>query len=133
MCSICKDILKDFGIAHTESLCPLRNSRYCSHCAKYGHLTTSCPARPSVLFREPAFLEQLIPASELDEFKITSRTPLSYTKPEEPQRYLEIKENDKVISAYLSARSIKTPKGHTKKRTLEEYAALDNRRVIYLS
>ena len=70
MCSICKDTLQDFSINHTEALCPLRNSRYCSYCAQYGHLTKSCPAKPKQMFREPAYLEQLIPYSDLKEYNI---------------------------------------------------------------
>ena len=132
MCSICKDVLKDFGVDHTELRCPLRNSRYCSNCAKYGHLTASCPALPPIRFREPAFVEQLIPPSILKEFNITTLTPIPYSKREEPQSLLEIKDNDKVISTYLSARAIKAPKGCTKRHTLEEYAKLNNKRVIYI-
>ena len=132
MCSICKDVLQDFGIAHTEALCPLRNSRYCSYCAQYGHLTKSCPAKPPKSAREPAYLEQLIPYSDLKEFNITSKTPIRYTKKEEPQRLLEIKDNDQVIGAYLAARAIKIQRGFTRRQTLEEHAKLNNQRVVYV-
>ena len=132
MCSICKDVLVDFEMEHCESLCPLRNSRYCSNCAIYGHLTSACPAMPLMKYREPAFLEQLIAPSDIKEFGITSRTPIIYSKKEEPPRLLEIKDDDKVIAAYLSARSIKTTKGFTKRRTLEEYAKRENRRIVYV-
>ena len=93
MCSICKEVLQDFSILHTEALCPLRNSRYCSYCAQYGHLT-----------------------------KIQ----------DEPQQLLEIKDDDKVIAAYLSARSIKAQRGFTRRQSLEEYAKLNNKRVVYI-
>ncbi len=132
MCSICHETLQDFGIQHTEALCPLRNSRYCSYCAKYGHLTKSCPAKPSRMFREPAYLEQLIPYSDLKEYNITSKTPIKYKTKEEPQQLLEIKDDDKVIRAYLSARSIKVQRGFTKRQTLEDYAQLNNKRVVYI-
>jgi hypothetical protein len=132
MCSICSDILQDFGVDHTEALCPLRNSRYCSYCAQYGHLTKSCPAKPSRMFREPAYLEQLIPPSDLKEYNIITKTPIKYKKPEEPQQLLEIKDDDRTIAAYLSARSVKIQKGCTKKHTLEEYAKLNNKRVVYI-
>lgn len=132
MCSICRDVLQDFGIDHAEALCPLRNSRYCSYCAQYGHLTKSCPAKPSIKAREPAYLEQLIPYSDIKEFNITSKTPLKYTKQEEPQRLLEIKDSDQVIGAYLSARAIKIQKGFTRRQTLEEHAKLNNQRVVYV-
>lgn len=132
MCSICKESLQDFTLEHTELLCPLRNSRYCSYCAQYGHLTKACPAKPKRMFREPAYLEQLIPYSELKELNITTKTPIKYTKLEEPQQLLEIKDDERVIAAYLSARSIKVQKGFTKKHTLEEYAKLNNKRVVYI-
>jgi hypothetical protein len=133
MCSICKDTLQDFSIEHTEQLCPLRNSRYCSYCAQYGHITKSCPAKPKRMFREPVYLEQLIPYTDLKEYNITSKTPIQYKIPEEPQQLLEIKDDDKVISAYLMARSVKTQKGYSRRETLEEYAKLNNKRVVYVS
>lgn len=132
MCDICKDILQDFNIQHTEVLCPLRNSRYCSFCAQYGHLTKSCPAKPSRMFREPVFIEQLISYSDLKEYNIVSKTPIKYNKTEEPQQLLEIKDDDKVIAAYLLARSIKNQRGFTKRYMLEEYAKLNNKRVVYI-
>lgn len=133
MCSICKTVLQDFSIEHTEALCPLRNSRYCSYCAKYGHLTKSCPAKPARMFREPAYLEQLIPPSVLKEYGITSKTQIkNFSLPEEPQQLLEIKDDERVIAAYLAARSIKPQKGFTRRETLEEYAKLNNKRVVYM-
>jgi hypothetical protein len=84
------------------------------------------------MFREPAYLEQLIPYSDLKEHNITSKTPIKYKKPEEPQLLLEIKDDDKVIAAYLAARSIKNQRGFTKRQTLEEYAKLNNKRVVYI-
>ena len=130
MCSICRDILQDFSIDHNELLCPLRISRYCSHCAKYGHVTKSCPAKP--IFREPTFLEQLIAPSDIEQYNITSKTEIKY-KLEEPQQLLEIKNDDKVILAYLAARSIKVQKGYTKYHTLEEYVKLQNKRLVYIN
>ena len=132
MCSNCTDILEDFGIEHTIALCPLRNSWYCSYCAVYGHLTKSCPAKPSILFREPAYIEQLIPYSDLKEYNITSKTPIRTQLIEKEQRLLEIKDNDKVIAAYLAARSVKIQRGFTKRQALEEYAKLENKRVVYI-
>ena len=129
MCSICLKTFPDYGMKHTESLCPLRNSRYCSYCAKTGHLTTMCPAKP--LFIVPTYMEQLIPPSYLKKYNITSKTQLNYISVE-PQRLLEIKDDDKVISAYLAARSIKIQKGDLKRHILEEYAQLNNKRLVYI-
>lgn len=47
MCSICKSTLAGFTTDHDELLCPLRNSYYCSICARYGHLTKVCPTLES--------------------------------------------------------------------------------------
>lgn len=134
MCSKCKDILQDFDIVHTVTLCPLRNSWYCSYCAIYGHLTKSCPAKPSILFIKPAYIEQLIPYSDLKEYNITTQTPIRapLLEKEKEMRLLEIKDNDKVIAAYLGARSVKIQRGFTKRQTLEEYAKLENKRVVYI-
>jgi len=132
MCSICKPILPNFGIPHAEEMCPLGNAFYCSNCAKYGHLLASCPAKPPRRYTEPCFLEQLIPPSELAEFKITTRTPIPQVIPDEPQRLLEIKDNDKVISAFLHARSIKVRKGQTKRQALEDYAKVQKQCVVYI-
>jgi hypothetical protein len=132
MCSICKPILKDFKIEHKEEVCPLRNSRYCSYCSKYGHLTVACPAKPLRKYREPCYLEQLIAPSDLKEFNITTKTPIRYRIPDKPQQLIEIKDDDRVIMAYLAARSIKVIKGRNKKNTLEEYAKTQNKKVIYI-
>ena len=43
MCSICKEVLTGLDIVHEELRCPLRLSRYCYLCARYGHQHTSCP------------------------------------------------------------------------------------------
>jgi hypothetical protein len=84
------------------------------------------------MFREPVYLEQLIPYSDLKEYNITSKTQIKYKKVEEPQQLLEIKDDDKVISAYLLARSVRNQRGFTKRQTLEEYAKLNNKRVVYV-
>jgi hypothetical protein len=84
------------------------------------------------MFREPIYLEQLIPYSELKEYNITSKTPIKYKKSEESQQLLEIKDDDKSIGAYLTARSIKNQRGFTKRQTLEEYAKINNKRVVYI-
>ena len=131
MCSNCTDILEDFGIEHSVALCPLRNSWYCSYCAIYGHLTKSCPAKPSILFCKPAYIEQLIPYLDLKEYNITSQTPIRTTLEQEPL-LLEIKDSDKVIASYLAARSVKIQRGFTKRQALEEYAKIENKRVVYI-
>ena len=132
MCSLCSTTLKGFGIPHAESVCPLRNSLYCSTCARYGHSLNDCYAKPSRFFTEPAFVEQLLNPSDLKRYNITTQTPLPPHPKEEPPRYLEIQDNDRVIAAYLAARSFKIQKGFTKKQALEEYAKGERMRVLYI-
>ena len=132
MCTICKTILTDFAIEHTELMCPLRNSRYCSNCATYGHLTKGCPAKPSRFYTEPAYLEQLISAENLKEFNITSKTEIPYRNKKKEPQLLEIKDSDQVIASYLASQSIKVPKGSSKRTALENYAKLQNKRLVYV-
>jgi hypothetical protein len=96
-------------------------------------LTKSCPASPPLWAREPTFLEQLIPPSDLKRYHITTLTPIPSYKVEKPPQLLEIKDNDKAIAAYLSARSIKTIKGFTKRKMLEEYAKQQNKRIVFIN
>jgi hypothetical protein len=83
--------------------------------------------------REPTYVEQLIPPSDLKRYNITTLTPIPNYKVEKPPQLLEIKDNDKVIAAYLAARSIKTIKGFTKRKMLEEYAKQKNKRIVFIS
>jgi hypothetical protein len=107
-------------------------SRYCSYCAKYGHLTKSCPAKPLIHFREPTFLEQLIPPSELKEKEIMTKTPIHYVS--EKQEFLYVKNSDKDIISFMQGVSIKAGKKNKDNRLiLEEYAKNNNKRLVYVS
>ena len=128
MCKHCQDVLGDLAIPHEELNCPIYKSMHCSHCAVYGHRLDQCRAKPSTYYTEPCFVEQLVPPSLMKEYNITTRTPLSAKKEEEPQ-ILEIQDNDRVIAAYLAARSIKAK---NRRRALEEYAKSQNKRLVYL-
>jgi len=77
-------------------------------------------------------MEQLICPSDLKEYGITSRTLITEHVPEDEPQLLEIADNDKTIAAYLSAHSIKSIKGYTKRRLLEEYAESIHKRVVYI-
>jgi len=128
MCKLCQDVLGDLPIPHEESNCPLQKSMYCSHCAKYGHRMDQCHSKPLSIYTEPCFVEQLIPPSLMKKYNITTRTPLLVKKEEEPQ-ILEIQDNDRVIAAYLAARSIKAK---NRRKALEDYAKSQNKRVVYI-
>lgn len=128
----------NFGVEHPESRCPLRTSSYCSYCAKYGHITSECPAPPSRFYTQPAYMEQLISPIDLDEYKIVSKTPLAYVPDQDAANVIEVKDSDQAIMAYLTSCSIKFDKGtHRKqvlhrKHLLEEYADRHHMRVIYI-
>jgi hypothetical protein len=69
----------------------------------------------------------------MKEYGITTRTLLPASKvKEEPQRLLEIEDNDRIIATYLSVHSVKPVKGCTKRHLLEEYAKVNFMRVVYV-
>jgi len=76
MCDNCKHVLKGFKIRHEVSLCPLLQLSYCGICAKRGHFTIECPDDTVLEHREPTYMEQLIPPSLLDAYKIETQTPI---------------------------------------------------------
>jgi len=129
MCRICNESYPDFTLEHTEQFCPFRNSRYCSYCASYGHLTKSCPAKPLRKYREPCYVEQTIPSCEIKDKN--ARTPIKFYGEEESPRILSIQDNDMIIYNFLQKMSIKIPKGFTMKQVLEEYAKQTNQRIVY--
>ena len=130
MCSICKEKYSDFDIPHIEASCPFRTSRYCSYCAKYGHLTQSCPARPSYLFTEPVF-EEIFSNKGLKE--ITKKTPIRNLPKDIQQQLLHIKDDDRVISQFLRENGVKPSRQLKENRqSLEEYAKIKGKRLVYI-
>ncbi len=85
MCSNCKDVAKLCRPKlHEEKFCPLLRAGYCSICCSKGHFTSDCPNSTAMEYRKPQFMEQLIPFSKLQEYRITTRTPLpSFQEPPE--------------------------------------------------
>lgn len=128
---------------HTSEGCPFRASLYCSLCAGYGHTLDTCEERPSEDLTQPAFEEQLIPPTVRAELSITTRTPLSaesastVTKHTEAsilrheqgcKGLLRIKKDDKVVRAFLAARSLLGVRIKSKnaKEVLNVYAKEEN-------
>jgi len=125
--------------------CPLRKAKYCGLCACYGHDPVTCPDTLSRVYREPQFMEQLIPPNMLMEFGIQSKTPLLNVRaPQEPTRMLmEIPETDEAIRAAIIAAGEKPmicqEKGRREKREmienkkkLQKIADLAGKRLIYV-
>ena len=77
MCDSCKHVLKGYKIKHEKSNCPLLQLSYCGICAKRGHFTLDCPDDAVLEFRVATYMEQLIPPSLLDAYKIETQTPLA--------------------------------------------------------
>ena len=76
MCDSCKHVLKGYKIKHDKAACPLLQLSYCGICAKRGHFTIDCPDEAVLEFRVATYMEQLIPPSLLDAYKIKSQTPI---------------------------------------------------------
>lgn len=76
MCDNCKDVLKGYKLKHEKSACPLLQLSYCGICAKRGHFTIDCPDDTVLEYRQPTYMEQLIPPSLLDAHKIETQTPI---------------------------------------------------------
>lgn len=103
MCSRCNSKITTFYTKHTEEQCPLYKAYYCSYCAKYGHPMSSCNRKKIIRSKK------LIPKEE------PSREII-------PDRTIEIKDSDAVISAYLTSRGIDSVKRASDNREiLEEY------------
>jgi hypothetical protein len=113
MCSRCKDKITTFTVKHNESVCPLYASYYCSFCAKRGHTLAMCPRKVIAKSVKPYVIED----------KSESDKPVKKT--------LEIKDNDVVIAAFLSARGYEISKKASENRQiLSDYAASEEMKLI---
>lgn len=111
MCTRCKDKITTFTSKHNESVCPLYASYYCSFCAKKGHLLSACPRKYIARSVKPVVLEEL---------------PEPVIK-----KTLEIKDDDAVIAAFLSARGYEVSKKASENRqALAEYAISEDRKLV---
>ena len=99
-----------------------------------------------MMFREPLYVEQLVPASLAFEYKLTSRTPLTTHPTIRPptKPIMEIPENEEAIRAALVAMGEKPmicqQKGRTggkelleNKKRLQKIADVLGRKLVYTS
>jgi len=109
MCDRCYKTLKGLVKPHAVTLCPLAGALYCGVCAVYGHSPAGCPDAVTRAFRSPQYLEQLIPPSALEEYHITSRTPLSYVPPVVPLQIppMRVPETTEAVRAALISIDVK--------------------------
>jgi hypothetical protein len=136
MCSKCQDILIGFSIPHPVSACPLAKASYCSLCCCYGHLTECCPDDDAQQSRTIQFVEQLVPYALLQQYNITSLTPLHQAEAQKRARFepvLEVEETDRAIRQILMNYSIQ-PSGKMKenRRLLKQLSEELGRKLVYL-
>jgi hypothetical protein len=126
-CTACRPVLGRLVRRHTPDACPLLKGSYCGMCASYGHSPATCPDRITRSFREPQFVEQMIPAGLLEQYGITTCTPLPPlvgAAAPLPPAILEIPETDEALRAAVLAAGGKPmicqEKGRTEKKELAE-------------
>lgn len=109
-CTACRATLGGLVKRHTADKCPLTAGSYCGLCASYGHSPSACPDAHTAAYREPHFLEQLVPATLLEEYNVRSRTMLAdcpvATLPSE-EAVWEVPETDEALRAALNTLGIK--------------------------
>ena len=107
-CRKCAHILGRLVKRHHEDACPLLRGSYCGLCAAYGHSPSNCPDGVTKAYREPQFVEQLIPPTLLEAYGITTRNPLPGPRPEQAKEWLlEVPETDEALRAALVAAGVK--------------------------
>ena len=111
MCSRCNSKITTFYTKHTEEQCPLYKAYYCSYCAKHGHLMSSCPRKKTIRSKK------LVPKENSIKEII-------------PDRTLEIKDSDAIISAFLTSRGVEASKRASENRELLEEYAEDNGYIL---
>jgi len=95
---------------HLPDQCPLLRASYCGLCASYGHSPSNCPDGITQVYREPQFVEQLVPAMLLEKYNIQSRTVLpEFTAAAlaATERIMEIPDTDDGLRAALMAAGVK--------------------------
>lgn len=141
LCTECRDILPNFMIPHAPSSCPVRNALHCGFCSRYGHTSKTCSVAPPPWAKDIQYLEQLIPTDDLKRLGISSRTPLAGkgNVPELTSKIpndvgtIEIKEDDRIIKAWLRARGIPaTENPRRNKELLQQFADRQGKVLVYL-
>ena len=108
ICTQCLPILGRMVKRHLPDACPLRKGSYCGLCAAYGHSPANCPDGVTRAYREPQFMEQLIPPSLIEKYGITTRSLLPSFQPEKAKEWLlEVPETDEGLRAALVAAGVK--------------------------
>jgi len=108
MCENCIKVLGKCVAPHYKypDKCPLKTASYCCLCASYGHSVRDC--KQDRTYREPQFLEQLIPPSLLEENGIITNTPIDGSKrivsmPQPMTPTIDVMNNPKAIRVLLKS------------------------------
>jgi hypothetical protein len=135
MCSKCQEILIGYAIPHPVTECPLLQSSYCSLCCSYGHLTEQCPDDPTLESRTISYVEQLIPWTLREQYKVTTQTPLGapHEQISKFQPVLKVEKTNKAMRQVLMNYSIQ-PSGKIKenRRLLKILAENLGRKLEYV-
>ena len=137
MCSNCVDY--GFLTSHEPTQCPRKAMLHCSHCAVYGHTFETCLEKPDPRTTEPVYMEQLLPFHVLEQYNITTKTPLPTAKPVIPlspypkeRGVIAFVDDKRVIREFLQARGIKPLSGQLYTQ-LQEYARSQGKRLLKIS
>lgn len=133
MCENCKDVLCDYrGKSHTPLECPFLSIAYCGICSSRGHFHTQCPDAAVQRSRKPEFLEQLIPPSLKERYRIQGAcTPLPTAEPlpaKIPPSMWEIPRKAEVVKDFLEKRKVLVTNLRLKIRTSDKD---HNERVLF--
>jgi hypothetical protein len=139
MCDVCKKPPYSFrGTKHEPVACPFKTSQYCSSCAVYGHTLASCPSPINPFYTTPCYMEQLISPALLKQYGIVSTTLLPTMVPpleDAKQGLIEIRNDDKVIRLFLTARGLMSGRIENPivlREMMMMYAKTENKRLVYL-
>lgn len=140
MCENCIHILGKCVAPHASfpNKCPLKTATYCCLCASYGHSVREC--KLDTTYREPQYLEQLIPPSLLEENNISSNTVIKTkmsTMPKPMRPTIDAVDDPKAIRSLLKSMddmpSIKERDKSKYKKHLNTVAKKKGENVVYHS
>ena len=109
-CRECYSVLGKLVKPHKPEFCPLKKGSYCGLCASYGHTHSACPDILTKAYREPQFVEQLIPPSIIESYGIKTQTPLPgnhIISAKMQEHLMEVPETDDALRAALLAAGVK--------------------------
>lgn len=124
---------------HAAGHCPVTASLFCSICQETGHPTMKCPRRDTWHSRKPEFVEQLIPLSVLQHYKIETRTPIpGVDNKHYPYLYKSVIEipydkDGKNIRATLAAHNIPSSSVKENERVAIVYGDLIGKTVSFIN